>query len=70
MKYNALLTACETKKGGCTTTSFRDFGSQGGSGAFCLKICDVLFQQDEFLLLCDRARSFVKSAMSVTCLEF
>ena len=32
--------------GGCTSS--RDCGSQGGSGAFCLKICDVLAQQDEF----------------------
>ena len=23
------------------------FGSKGGSGAFCLKICDILTQQDE-----------------------
>ena len=37
----------ETKKmGGCTSS--REFGSQGGSGAFCLKMCDVLAQQDKF----------------------
>ena len=71
MKYDALHAPCETKKGGCTTTGYHDLGSQEGSGAFCLKIY-VLFQQDQFLLvlLCDHSRSFVKSAMNVTSLEF
>ena len=32
--------------GGCTSS--REFGSQGGSGAICLKMCDVLAQQDKF----------------------
>ena len=42
----------------------------GGSVAFCLKVCDFLAQQDEFLLHCDHVWSFVKSATNVTCLEF
>ena len=34
--------------GSCTSS--RDFGPEKGqgSGAFCLKICDILAQQDEF----------------------
>ena len=36
----------DKKTGGCTSS--RDFGSSGGFGAFCLKICDILAQQDEF----------------------
>ena len=43
---------------------------KGGSVAFCLKVCDFLAQQDEFLLHCDHVWSFVKSATNVTCLEF
>ena len=43
---------------------------RGGSVAFCLKVCDFLAQQDEFLLNCDHVWSFVKSATNVTCLEF
>ena len=36
----------DKKAGGCTSS--RAFGSQGGSVAFCLKVCDVLAQHDEF----------------------
>ena len=38
----------EVVPGGCTSSC--EFGSQGGggSGAFCLKMCDVLAQQDKF----------------------
>ena len=83
MKYNALRAPCDAKvtltsdiptfrdkkTGGCASSSA--FGSQGGgSVAFCLKVCDFLAQQDEFLLHCDHVWSFVKSATNVTCLEF
>ena len=34
------------KTGRCTSSC--EFGSQGGSGAFCLKMCDSLAQQDKF----------------------
>ena len=82
MKYNALHAPCDAednidirdsnlqrqKTGICISS--RDFSSQGGSVAFCLKVCDFLAQQDEFLLHCSHVWSFVKSATNVTCLEF
>ena len=84
MKYNALRAPCDAKvtltsdiptfrdkkAGGCASSCA--FGSQGGGGvcSFCLKVCDFLAQQDEFLLHCDHVWSFVKSATNVTCLEF
>ena len=41
----------ETKEmGGCTSSC--EFGSQGESGVFCLKMSDVLAQQDEFSTTC------------------
>ena len=85
MKYNALRAPCDAKitltsnipafrdKKNGRLYKFSCFCSQGGSVssvAFCLKVCDFLAQQDEFLLHCDHVWSFVKSATNVTCLEF
>ena len=42
---------------------------EGGSGAFCLKIGDVLAQQDGFSSS-DHFGLIVKSATNITCLEF
>ena len=46
VKVAEIPTFGDKKTGGCTSS--RDFGSSGGFGAFCLKICGILVQQDEF----------------------
>ena len=60
----------DKKTGGCTSSC--EFGSQGGSGAFCLKMCDFLAQQDKFSTTVhyDQFWSFVNTTTNVTCLEF
>ena len=82
MKYNALHAPCDAKDnidirdsnlqrqktGGCTSS--RAFGSQGVSVAFCLKVCDVLAQHDEFSAILRSRLLVCKSAMNVTRLEF
>ena len=41
-----------------------------GSGAFCLKICDVLAQEDEFSATLQSRLIVVRSATNLTSLEF
>ena len=62
----------DKKTGGCTSS--RAFGSQGGSVAFCLKVCDVLAQHNEFsatlrsrLLVC-KVRN--ERSLSYKCCRF
>ena len=45
-RISEIPTFGDKKTGGFTSS--RNFGSLGGSEAFCLKICDILAQQDEF----------------------
>ena len=58
----------DKRTGGCTSS--RAFGSQGVSVAFCLKVCDVLAQHDEFSAILRSRLLVCKSAMNVTRLEF
>ena len=58
--------------GGCTSS--HEFGSQGGAGAFCLKMCDVLHvaQQDGFSTTLQSILVICKfcNEINATCLKF